>query len=49
MSKSVLAMVLFIVGAVLGIVAAIVPEAAGRLTPLAVACLGLGLAVQAAG
>jgi hypothetical protein len=42
-------MVLFIVGGVLGIVAAIVPEAAGRLTPLAVACVAFGLAVQAAG
>jgi hypothetical protein len=42
-----IAFVLFIVGAVLGIVAAIVPEASARLTPLAVSAVALGLAVQA--
>ena len=47
MAKKTLAMVLFIVGAVLGIVAAIVPEASGRLLPLSVAFIGLGLAVEA--
>jgi hypothetical protein len=41
-------MVLFIIAAVLGLVAAIIPEASGRLTPLAVAFAALGLAVGAA-
>ena len=40
-----IAFVLFLVGAVLAIVAAVVPEASGRLLPLAVACGLLGAAV----
>lgn len=40
-----IAFVLFIVAGVIGVVAAIVPEAAGRLLALAVALLGFGMAV----
>jgi hypothetical protein len=47
MPKSQIAFVLFIVGAVLEVIAAIVPEAAGRLLPLGIACIGFGLAVGA--
>lgn len=47
MAADTFAFLFFIVGGVLGLVAACVPEAAGRLVPLAVACLAFGLAVQA--
>jgi hypothetical protein len=46
-TKTTLAMVLFIVAAILGAVAACVPTARGALLPLAVAVTALGLAVQA--
>jgi hypothetical protein len=47
MSKSTLAMVLFIVAAILGVVAAFVDSTRGVLTPLAIAATALGLAVEA--
>jgi hypothetical protein len=47
MSKTTLAMVLFIVAAILGVVAAFVDSARGVLTPLAIAAIALGLAVEA--
>ena len=46
MHASQIAFVLYLAGAVLAIVAALVPEASGRLLPLAVACGLLGAAVQ---
>jgi len=46
-TKTVIAVVCFIVAVVLGVVAAFVPPAHGRLIALAIAALGLGLAVQA--
>lgn len=46
MHGSQISFLLYLVGAVLAVVAAVVPEAAGRLLPLAVACGLLGAAVQ---
>jgi len=47
MSKSTLAMVLFIVAAILCVVATAIDSSRGVLTPLAVAAIALGLAVEA--
>lgn len=46
-TKSTLAMVILIVAAILGVVAACVAPARGVLLPLAVAATALGLAVEA--
>jgi hypothetical protein len=47
MQKSQIAFVLFLVGGVLEVIAAVVPEASGRLLPLGIACIGFGLAAGA--
>lgn len=45
-TQTVVAMVCFIVAAILGLVAAAVPETRGPLVPLAIAAASLGAAVQ---
>ena len=46
-TKTVVAMICFIVGAILAAIAAFLPPVHGLLLALAVAAIGLGLAVQA--
>ena len=46
-TKTTIAVICFIVATILAVVAAFLPPAHGRLIALAIAALGLGLAVQA--